>query len=170
METTLFRLAFPRRSRTGIAHQRQSQTYRDTMNQLTFAHELRGYLALCQEVFDLVQREGVLLRQEQESPAFDCYQTKKGLLPRLNQWLDRLHTYRLWWQDQDPRGRRWGDETATLLRQVQDLVMKIIVMDRENEQTLLRRGLIPAGQLASFRRFQPREIAAQYQRHHAPAS
>ena len=46
-----------------------------------------------------------------------------------------------------------------LLRQNQDLTMKIIVLDRENEQNLLRRGLVPPRELPSVNRQRPHFVA-----------
>ncbi len=51
-----------------------------------------------------------------------------------------------------------------LLRQNQDLTMKIIVLDRENEQNLLRRGLVPARELPSVNRQRPHFVADLYRR------
>ena len=51
-----------------------------------------------------------------------------------------------------------------LLRQNQDLTMKIILLDRENEQSLLRRGLVPPRELPSVNRQRPHFVADLYRR------
>ena len=51
-----------------------------------------------------------------------------------------------------------------LLRQNQDLIMKVIVLDRENEQCLLRRGLVPARELPPANRQRPHFVADLYRR------
>ena len=53
---------------------------------------------------------------------------------------------------------------ARLLRQNQDLTMKIILIDRENEQSLLRRGLVPPRELPSVNRQRPHFVADLYRR------
>jgi hypothetical protein len=50
------------------------------------------------------------------------------------------------------------------LRQNQDITMKLIVLDRENEQGLLRRGLLPASELPSANRQRPHYVADLYKR------
>ncbi len=55
-----------------------------------------------------------------------------------------------------------------MLRQNQDLIMKIIVLDRENEQGLLRSGLLPDCQLPSANRQRPRFVADLYRRNSSP--
>jgi hypothetical protein len=55
-------------------------------------------------------------------------------------------------------------EVPGMLRQVQDLIMKIIVLDRENEQMLLRNGLVPARHLPSVNQQRPHFVADLYRR------
>jgi hypothetical protein len=62
----------------------------------------------------------------------------------------------------DERARH--PEIGMLLRQNQDLTMKIIVLDRENEQSLLRRGLVPPRELPSVNRQRPHFVAELYRR------
>ena len=42
--------------------------------------------------------------------------------------------------------------------------MKIVLLDRENEQALLRRGLVPTTQLPSVNRQRPHFVAELYRR------
>ena len=71
---------------------------------------------------------------------------------------------RLKWQQLAPEERSRHGDIARLLRQNQDLTMKIIVLDRENEQHLLRRGLVPARELPSVNRQRPHFVADLYRR------
>jgi DNA-directed RNA polymerase subunit H (RpoH/RPB5) len=68
------------------------------------------------------------------------------------------------WQilSSDERARQ--PETGLLMRRTQDLTMKLIVLDRENEQALLRRGLVPPRQLPSVNRQRPHFVADLYRR------
>jgi hypothetical protein len=50
------------------------------------------------------------------------------------------------------------------LRQSQDVVMKIVLLDRENEQAMLRGGLIPVSQLPSLNRQRPHFVSDCYRR------
>ena len=126
--------------------------------------ELHARLGLCQELLNVVEREGQALRRTDNPSLFEFYQLRKNLLPRLNQSLDTLRRHRANWQkfSQDERARH--PEIGMLLRQNQDLTMKIILLDRENEQSLLRRGLVPPRELPSVNRQRPHFVAELYRR------
>ena len=115
------------------------------------SQDLHRHLALCRELLTLVEREAQSLRRADNPPHFEFYQLRKNLLPRLNQSLDTLRKHRASWQRFSPEERARHPEIGMLLRQNQDLTMKIILLDRENEQSLLRRGLMPAAQRVATR-------------------
>lgn len=125
---------------------------------------LRLHLDVCQELLAVVTREGEALRRADSAGAGEVFQAKKNLLPRLNQSLDQLKRQRLHWQSASPAERARHPEVGALLRLNQDLIMKIIVLDRENEQALLRRGWVPPRHLPSAHRQRPHFVAGRYQR------
>lgn len=126
--------------------------------------DLQGHLSLCQEILNLVEKESYALHHSDAGPSFESYQTKKNLLPRLNQSLNQIRQHRATWQKLSPADRAQFPEVPGLLRQNQDLIMKIIVLDRENEQALLRKGLVPPRQLPSANRQRPHFVADLYRR------
>jgi DNA-directed RNA polymerase subunit H (RpoH/RPB5) len=126
--------------------------------------DLKARLALCKEVLEVVEREAQSLRNAEKPSLFDFYQLRKNLLPRLNQSLDTLRSHRMHWQKLSSGERARHPEIGMLLRQNQDLTMKIILLDRENEQGLLRRGLVPARELPSVNRQRPHFVADLYRR------
>lgn len=125
---------------------------------------LEGHMAVCQELLLLAEREAQTLRRADNPSQFQLYQIRKSLLPRLNQSLDGLRQHRVQWQKLSLDERARHPEIAPLLRKCQDLTMKIIVLDRENEQALLRRGLVPARELPSVNRQRPHFVADLYRR------
>jgi hypothetical protein len=126
--------------------------------------ELQRHWDLCQEVMQVVDREGQALRTATSSIPEELVATKKALLPRLQQSLERIRQYRLLWQQWGPVERAKHPEVPPLLQRLQGLIMKVIVLDRENEQTLLRRGLVPARHLPSVQSHQPHYVAELYRR------
>ena len=126
--------------------------------------ELQARLALCQELFSVIERESQALRRVDQPSLFEFHQLRKNLLPRLNQSLDTLRKHRASWQKLSQEERARHPEIGMLLRQNQDLTMKVIVLDRENEQSLLRRGLVPARELPSVNRQRPHFVADLYRR------
>jgi hypothetical protein len=126
--------------------------------------DLQARLSLCQELLGVIEREAQALRRADQPSMFEFYQLRKNLLPRLNQSLDTLRRHREHWQKFSQDERAGHPEIGMLLRQNQDLTMKIIVLDRENEQNLLRRGLVPARELPSVNRQRPHFVADLYRR------
>jgi hypothetical protein len=125
---------------------------------------LRGHLALCEEVLALTGRENQALAVGEYEP-FEFYQGRKALLSRLDDALNLLRTWRQAWQRLDPAERARYSEVKTLLQTVQDSLVKTLVLDRENQQALLRRGLVPARHVPSFAGQQPHYAAKVYRRH-----
>jgi ketopantoate reductase len=130
--------------------------------------EVWRHQQICSEVLAVVERESVILREGRESERFESYQAKKTLLPKLNQSLDKIRQHRIGWQRLSPAERAKHVKVPPLLRQSQDLVMKIIFLDRENEQILLRRGLVPAPHLPPANRQRPHFVADLYRRGGGP--
>ncbi|MCI0542021.1 MAG: hypothetical protein L0Z50_43045 [Verrucomicrobiales bacterium] len=108
---------------------------------LQIVDDLGSHLALCQEICAHVERESHLLQNGDERSTFAAYQEKKGLLPQLEESLNRIREHRNTWRNLDPVERARYAKVQELVKANQDLIMKIIVLDRENEQALLRKGL-----------------------------
>lgn len=125
---------------------------------------LRENLSLYGELWSIVQAERDRLHGDTVPSLSGTYSTKKDLLPRLGQSLDRLVHSREEWQSMDASIRAQHPEIGALMRQNQDLLMKILVLDRENEQDLLRHGLVPVRELPSVNRQRPHFVAQMYQR------
>jgi flagellar biosynthesis/type III secretory pathway chaperone len=125
---------------------------------------LREHLSVCQELLLATEQEGQALRRPDKPSLQDFYQRKKNLLPRFSQSLDGLRKHRVNWQKLSLDEKACWPEVGNLLRKNQDLTMKIIVLDRENEQSLLRRGLIPPRELPSVNRQRPHFVADLYRR------
>jgi len=130
----------------------------------SIADKLRGHLRLCQEILDLAQRENAALRDPAQPSPFEIYQTRKTLLPQLNESLDAIRCHRAAWQKLPPAERAQHPEIPQLIRQNQDLIMKILVLDRENEQCLLRRGMVPPRHIPPATRQRPHFVADLYRR------
>jgi hypothetical protein len=127
--------------------------------------DLRAHQSLCRDLLSLAERESQWLRSGQAGSAFDATATRKTLLPQLNGIVSSLRQHREAWQKLTPAERVAQPEVTFLLRQVQDLIMRIILLDRENEQGLLRRGLIPPREIPAAQQQRPHYVAGLYQRH-----
>ncbi|MBI4326258.1 MAG: hypothetical protein HY674_13485 [Chloroflexi bacterium] len=129
--------------------------------------DLQGHLEVCRGILAVTERENQALRNPAPPPWEEICAAKKNLLPRLNQALDQLRKHRVNWQKLSATERSRHAEIGALLRQNQDVIMKIIVLDRENEQALLRRGLVPLNDLPPVNRQRPHYVADLYRRQSA---
>ena len=136
---------------------------------LEFVSDLNQHLALCTELHALAERESQELRREDSPLGGPSDDARKNLLPRLDQSLAKLRRHRAEWQRLNPAERAGFPEVASLLRRNQELTMRILMLDRENEQTLLRRGMVPPAHLPPAQRQRPRLVADLYRRQGVPA-
>ena len=130
--------------------------------------DLQTYTALCDEMLALVAHENQTL-QKQESIIPGTHDgRRKDLLARLNQALAALRIQREAWQLLPSAKRSEHTEILRLVSTAQQLAMKLIVLNRENEQALLQRGFVPARHLATMPRSRPNFAAGAYQNHQMP--
>jgi len=94
------------------------------------------------------------------------HQGRKALLLRLDEGLNLLRVWRKGRRQVGPAEQTRYSEVKLLLQTVQNTLVRILVLNRENQQALLRRGLVPARHVPSFA-FQPPHYAARRYRRHA---
>jgi hypothetical protein len=128
----------------------------------TMLADLRAHQALCRELLALAERESQALRQGQAAALEEIHRARKPLLPRLSESLEAVRQHRLHWQRLTASERAAQPEISFLVRQAQDLVLRVLVLDRENEQGLLRRGLIPAREIPPAQQQRPHYVASLY--------
>jgi hypothetical protein len=133
----------------------------------TLARELKGYLDLCREFLALFTDENQTLRRPQPWSPMGFSEERKRLLPRLESGLIQLRSFRQWWERMPAGQRESCGEIRDLFRDIQNLLPRLLLLDRENQQEMLRRGLIPAAQLPPVASQRPNFVANLYQRHAA---
>lgn len=125
---------------------------------------LKENLNLYQSLLEIIEAEREELRETAGKPLVRQYTSKKAMLGRLADSLRSLSSSRARWQEADSSQRARHPEVNALIRQNQDLLMKIIVLDRENEQTLLRQGRMAPRDLPAANRQRPNFVAELYRR------
>ena len=135
-----------------------------------FPDTLRDYASVCEDLLDLTTREHQALAQPATYQGSRFNLARKDLLSRLDQTLNQLRRDR-----QPPRSggaaapeRR--PETTMTLQAVQNLVVKILQLDQENRQALLKRGLFAPGELPTLGSQRPNYVAGLYRRHAPPGA
>lgn len=138
-----------------------------TRRQSPLMRDLNEHLQICRKVLAVVERESEVLRET--SPDLQQpYLERKSLLPALEKSMSLLRNHRVEWGRRTPQERAGEPGIAALLRETQDLIMRIIVADRENEQALLRMGLVPPRHLPPANAQRPQDVAGMY-RHLNPS-
>jgi hypothetical protein len=131
------------------------------------ARELRGYLDLCRDFLALFSAENQALRRAQLWSPEPFNEQRKRLLPRLESGLIKLRSFRQWWERMPADQRESCGDIKDLFRDIQNLLPRLLLLDRENQQEMLQRGLVPAAQLPPAASQRPNFVANLYRRHAA---
>jgi hypothetical protein len=131
------------------------------------ARELQDYLDLCREFLALFTEENHALRHPQPGAPESFDEERKRLLPRLESGLIQLRSLRQWWERMPAGQRESCGEIKALFRDIQNLLPRLLLLDRENQQEMLRRGLVPASKLPPAASQRPNFVANLYRRHTA---
>jgi hypothetical protein len=127
--------------------------------------DMKAFRLLCEDVLSLMTRESIALTGSAPYVPTDFSGRRKDLLPHLEKALTRLRSQRALWQQSDPDGRDRDDDLKALFQTIQGILMKALTLDRENQQLMLRRGLMPAEHLPSVAAQKPSFVSSLYQRH-----
>jgi hypothetical protein len=128
---------------------------------------LQAHLEVCQELLALSQKETELLKSPEPFRAEEIQAQRKALSTRLEAALKQLTKAR-GLHGASGNSLLSGDPALSRLHQAtMDAVMRLLVLDRENEQHLLRRGLLPRKALPPAAQSQPHFVASLYQQHSA---
>lgn len=133
----------------------------------TLTDELQQYFRICEDVHAIVRRENQCLKSAEPQSIHHFQQSRKDLLQRLTSTQMRLSVHKTAWLRLPPATRAKRPEVANLIRQTLDLIMKTIVLDRENEQLLLRHQMVPVNRLPSVNRQNPHFVARLYKNNRA---
>jgi hypothetical protein len=128
------------------------------------AKDLQENLDLYRGILQLLESENQALRDPGASQITSLFASRKEYAPKLDQSLARLRRHRADWSRLTAEERARHPDVATLLRLCQDTLMKLLVLDRSNEQTMLRRGLLAPRHLPSHQSRRPHFVADLYRR------
>lgn len=128
-------------------------------------HDLRAFVGVCEELLQLSVREHQALNGGGKFAPEEFGGTRKDLLARLNQVLISVKNWRKAWQKENPAPGNRSPEVKALLDGLQQMIVKILQLDRENQQALLRRGLLPAREVPSYAPATSSFVSRLYSRH-----
>ena len=133
--------------------------------QNSLINELNEHLTLCGEAYDLVQEENRILNSPTPRDAYAHADRRKELLERVTGSMVRVKAHKALWGQLSPAERAKSMDVSNLIKQNMDLIMKTVMLDRENEKLILQHGMAPPDQLPSSRQNNPTAVAGMYQRH-----
>ena len=131
------------------------------------AADLRAFLALCEEALALATCENQSLTAGSDYQPSAFLPRRKCLLANLEEAAVNLKRIRLIWQQADAAERERCGEVKSLFPVLQGTLMKVLLLDRENQQAMLRRGLVPPQHVPAAAAQRPHFVTGLYQRHSA---
>jgi hypothetical protein len=129
------------------------------------AETLAAHLKWCRRALEIVSRENRVLESDQDVCWDQIKLSRKDLLRDLEALVQCVRKQRQIWEQLPAAEKARCSEVTKLLQANSDMVMRIVALDRENEQLLLRRGLLPARHLPAASRQRPHFVADLYRRH-----
>lgn len=126
--------------------------------------DLRAFAGVCEDILSLATREHLALSGEGDYLPLEFYQERKTLLPDVEALLQKFRSHRALWQQVPPYQREQFKEMKSLFQSIQGLVSRVMQLDRENQQAMLKRGVVPVKHLPSTARQQPHFVSDLYRR------
>ena len=126
------------------------------------ANELQTHISLCGEILTVIQQEHQKLKTSAVDDLAALQAGRQGILERLNAAQESILTHKETWTRLKPAERQQRPDITNLLKQSTDLIMKIVSLDRENEQLMLRNKLVPPSHLPPAQRQNPNLVAKMY--------
>ena len=127
--------------------------------------DLLAFTAIGEEALALAAREHQALSRASNYEPFEFDRLRKDLLIRVEPLTMGLRRWRQIWQQISPLERAGYSDVIDVIQMLQNLLVKILQLDRENQQALLRLGLVPARHVNSCSAPPSHFVATLYRRH-----
>ena len=125
-------------------------------------HALQDHNQLCGEIMAVIQQEHQQLKAGTVNARTKLQAGREGMLESLSQKQGAIAEHREAWMRLTDAERKQHPDIAGALKQSTDLIMKIVSLDRENEQLMLRNKLVPPSHLPPAQRQNPNLVAKLY--------
>jgi hypothetical protein len=106
-------------------------------------YHLEEHRKLCRELLAAFEREALGLQAGELAALAEADAVRRQLLPRLQELMQHLRAQRQAWEQLPPAQRQPPPAVRALLEENQELVLRLLALDRENQQARLRLGLVP---------------------------
>ena len=129
--------------------------------------DLRTFATLCEETLAMAAREHQALAGSADYQPFEFARLRKDLLGRLDRLMIGVRRWRGLWQLCSPVERDRFPDVKAAIQMLPDLIVRVLQLDRENQQALRRRGLVPARHVTACAAPPSNYVASLYRRHAA---
>lgn len=126
--------------------------------------DLRAFAGACEEVLLLARREHEALSGAGDYEHREFHQCRAELLPDIESFVRKFRAHRAAWLQMPQSQRDRFEELKRLFQNIQNLLMRIMVLDRENQQAMLKRGLVPVQHIPAAMARQPHYVADIYRK------
>lgn len=126
--------------------------------------DLRAFAEICEDALALATREHHALAGHGEYKSSEFYERRKTLLPDIESLLKRFKNHRVTWQQVPQVERERFQDLKALFQSIQGLLMRVLLLDRENQQAMLKRGLVPVKHLPGTAAQRPHYVADLYRK------
>jgi hypothetical protein len=128
--------------------------------------DIQTHNDICRQLLEIVQQENRWLSGDpaDESREAPDQTLKASLSKSLTQVVEKIQLHRASLQDaaeKDPGGNRHPD-IQSAIEGATDMIMKIVVLDRENEKLLMKKGMVPREKIPSSYQYRPSEALRAY--------
>lgn len=129
---------------------------------MALAYALQSHIELCGEILAVVQQEHQQLKTNQIEDVTQLQEARQGMLEQLTTAQAEIVRHKDSWMVLTESQKKTMPEIGQRLQQCTDLIMKIVSLDRENEQLMLRNKLVPPSHLPPAERQNPNLVAKLY--------
>lgn len=105
--------------------------------------DLQAFARVCEDVLALARREHQALSAAAAYEHREFHQRRGELLPDIESLVRKFRDHRAAWRQLPQSQRDAFEELKRLFQTIQNLLMRVMVLDRENQQAMLKRGLVP---------------------------
>lgn len=129
--------------------------------------DLQEFAGICEEVLSLAKREHQALAGQGDYRHLDFYEKRKTLLADIEVMLAKFSRHRATWRQISQSQREQFKDLKQQFHSIQGLMTRVMLLDRENQQTMLKRGLVPARHVPAAAAQRPHYVADLYRRNSA---
>ena len=129
--------------------------------------DVERHNGICRELLEIVQQENRWLSSSKgDASQIAAHQKSKTSLSKsLTEVVAKIQGHRAALQDaskNNPDAPK-HKEIQLAIQSATDLIMKIVVIDRENEKLLMKQGMVPAESIPSSYQYRPSDALKAYQ-------